>query len=87
MAEMKKHRVSVSYTRKDESVTKVSTNMEQSPMELASRGLLRFFEDLYPWEEGKTIPEAVTVDGQTFTVEEIRAWERERYAESRKVNI
>ncbi len=86
MGEMMKHRVSVNYTRRDEAVTKVSTNVVQTPMELASRGLMNFFDDLYPWEEGKTIPESVTVDGQTFTVAEIRAWERERYAQSTKEN-
>ena len=76
MAELKVHNITVSYTKKVTEQSKVSTNMEQTPMELAERALWSFFDRQYPGEN--EIPETITVDGRTFTYAEIQNHIRNR---------
>ena len=76
MAELKSHDITVSYTKKVTEQSKVSTNMEQTPMELAERALWSFFDRQYPGEN--EIPETITVDGRTFTYAEIQEHIRNR---------
>lgn len=76
MADLKVHNISVSYTKKVTEQSKVSTNVEQTPLELAERALWSFFDRQYPGEN--EIPETITVDGRVFTYEEIQEHIRKR---------
>lgn len=76
MAELKVHNITVSYTKKVTEQSKVSTNMEQTPMELAERALYSFFDRQYPGEN--EVPDTITVDGKTFTYAEIQEYSRNR---------
>lgn len=76
MADLKVHNISVSYTKKVTEQSKVSTNVEQTPIELAERALWSFFDRQYPGEN--EIPETITVDGRTFTYAEIQEHSRKR---------
>ena len=76
MAELKIHRISVSYTKKITEQSKVSTSMDQTPLELAERAMWSFFDRQYPGEN--EVPETITVDGQTFSYAEIQEYSRNR---------
>lgn len=78
MAKTTVHNISVSYTKKVTEQSKVSTNVEQTPIELAERALWSFFDRQYPGEN--EIPETITVDGRVFTYEEIQDHGRKRRA-------
>lgn len=71
MSELKKHEISISYTKKVVEKTTTTTNQELTPRELAKRALWNFFDSRYPGEN--EIPETIEVDGVVFSYKDLQA--------------
>lgn len=78
MSETRAHAISVTYTKTVTEQSRVTTNVEQSPLELADRAVMSFYERQYPWEH--EVPDTITVDGKTFTYEEVQEYAKNRRA-------
>lgn len=70
MSEIKKHEISISYTKKVVEKITTSTNRELTPRELAKGALWSFFDRQYPGENH--VPETIEVDGVVFSYEDLR---------------
>lgn len=69
MSEIKKHEISISYTKKVVEKSTTTTNRELTLRELAKRALWHFVDSRYPGET--EVPDTIEVDGVVFSYEDL----------------